>query len=174
MRAPLRRESVELKGKAQISKDRYDEIMESPLIQCVQSCVEERESEGVMPVLSDEDLQSFEVCTVVYTDAQITKADLEECCPIAKFLMNCGQYSMVIDLITFYLFPFPLLLTRSAQTPSPAPCQDLFASRHLSLLWGCLTCQLLMGELEDAHASIKAIESFLSANEVRLARRAHA
>ncbi|KAM7453489.1 hypothetical protein BLSTO_05762 [Blastocystis sp. subtype 1] len=51
----------ELKGKAQISKDRYDEIMESPLIQCVQSCVEEKESEGVMPVLSDEDLQSFEV-----------------------------------------------------------------------------------------------------------------
>ena len=61
MRARLRRDCVELKGKAQISKDRYDEIMESPLIQCVQSCVEEKESEGVMPVLSDEDLQSFEV-----------------------------------------------------------------------------------------------------------------
>lgn len=59
--ARLRRDCVELKGKAQISKDRYDEIMESPLIQCVQSCVEEKESEGVMPVLSDEDLQSFEV-----------------------------------------------------------------------------------------------------------------
>ncbi|OAO16760.1 eukaryotic initiation factor [Blastocystis sp. ATCC 50177/Nand II] len=145
----------ELKSKAQISKDRYDEIMESPLIQCVQSCVEEKESEGVMPVLSDEDLQSFE----------ITKADLEECCPIAKFLMNCGQYSMVIDLITFYLFPpFPLL-THSAQMPSPAPCKDLFASRYLSLLWGNLTCQLLMGDLEEAHAGIKAIEAFLAANE---------
>ena len=79
--------------------------------------------------------------------------------------MNCGQYSMVIDLITFYLFPpFPLL-THSAQMPSPAPCKDLFASRYL-------TCQLLMGDLEEAHAGIKAIEAFLAANEVPLARRA--
>ena len=86
--------------------------------------------------------------------------------------MNCGQYSMVIDLITFYLFPpFPLL-THSAQMPSPAPCKDLFASRYLSLLWGNRTCQLLMGDLEEAHAGIKAIEAFLAANEVPLARRA--
>ena len=86
--------------------------------------------------------------------------------------MNCGQYSMVIDLITFYLFPPFLLLTHSAQMPSPAPCKDLFASRYLSLLWGNLTCQLLMGDLEEAHAGIKAIEAFLAANEVPLARRA--
>lgn len=109
-----------------------------------------------------------------YDDTQITKADLEECLPIAKFLMNCGEYSMVIDLITFYLSPPSSLLTHSAQLPSPAPCQDLFASRYLSLLWGSLTCQLLMGELEEAYAGIKTIESFLNANEVPLRHARHA
>lgn len=33
----------------------------------------------------------------------MTRADLDECFSIAKFLMNCGEYTMVIDLITFYL-----------------------------------------------------------------------
>lgn len=46
-----------------MSKDKYDEIMESPLIECVKSCVKEFEEEGVMPVLSEEDLKEFEVGT---------------------------------------------------------------------------------------------------------------
>ena len=56
-------DAVELRGNVQMSKDKYDEIMESPLIECVKSCVKEFEEEGVMPVLSEEDLKEFEVGT---------------------------------------------------------------------------------------------------------------
>ena len=55
------RDAVELRGKVQASKDKYDEIMESPLIDCVKACMKEFEENGVMPVLSEEDLKEFEV-----------------------------------------------------------------------------------------------------------------
>lgn len=35
--------------------------MESPLIDCVKACMKEFEENGVMPVLSEEDLKEFEV-----------------------------------------------------------------------------------------------------------------
>lgn len=98
--------------------------------------------------------------------SQITRADVDECTKIAKFLMNCGEYNMALDIITFYLYSFSLLSNRP-QIPKTHPT-DLFQDRYLNLLWGRLACELLLGNTEDAQQDIRSIETYLKSNEVPL------
>lgn len=56
-------------------------------------------------------------------------------------------------------------MTHRAQL-TPGPCKDLFADHYLNLLWGRLTCELLVDSLDDAQSDIKQIESYIAACEV--------
>ena len=60
-----------------------------------------------------------------------------------------------------------ILLIPSAQLPK-SPCKDLFKDLHVSCLWGRLACELLIGELEEAHGDIKQIEQIIQQNESSL------
>lgn len=63
--------------------------------------------------------------------------------------------------------PHNILLTRSAQLPKSS-CKDLFKDRYVSCLWGRLACELLIGDLEEAHGDIKLIEQVIQQNESSL------
>lgn len=44
----------------------------------------------------------------------------------------------------------------------------MFQDRYVSCLWGHLTCELLLNELEEAHGDIKQIEQIIQQNESSL------
>ena len=52
---------VDLSGRIPGIKDRYEEIQESPIMECVQECLQDLEETGSLPVLTEEDLADFEV-----------------------------------------------------------------------------------------------------------------
>lgn len=68
---------------------------------------------------------------------------------------------------TFYLLHVFLLrsLYVSPQIPS-TPSGDLFHDRLMNLLWGRLTCELLM-DLDEGAATLKELEESLANIEVR-------
>ena len=90
---------------------------------------------------------------------------------LAQFIMNCGDYELALNLISFYMFVFRKRLHSSQQIPTTTS-GDLFHDRALNLLWGRLTCELLMG-LEDGMATLKELEDSLANNEVIFPRSSH-
>ena len=85
--------------------------------------------------------------------------------------MNCGEYNMALDIITFYLYLHFMLLNRPQISKTHST--DLFQDRYLNLLWGRLACELLIGNIEDAQQDIRSIENYLKSNEVCLVSPLH-
>lgn len=127
--------------------EQYEFINNSNLCKCAEACWEEMQESKVMPTLSEEELDEFEVYASTLIYGKLTKEDLVEGVSYAKFLMNCGSYAEALHLIVFTL----------AQLPR-TPCEDLFKDRTLGLYWGRLTCELLLDEVESAQETIAAIK----------------
>lgn len=138
---------VELMSRVKSVDGQYAFINDSNLCKCAEECWEEMKETKVMPTLSEEELSDFEVCASFTIHSKLTKEDLAKGVSYAKFLMNCGSYEEALHLIVFTM----------AQLPRTS-CEDLFKDRYLSLCWGRLTCELLLGEVEAAQETIAAIE----------------
>lgn len=83
---------------------------------------------------------------------------------LAQFIMNCGDYELALNLISFYMFLLRKRLHTSQQIPATTS-GDLFHDRMLNLLWGRLTCESLMS-LEDGMTTLKELEDALANIEV--------
>ena len=138
---------VEMMERVKPIDEQYEFINNSNLCKCAEACWEEMQESKVMPTLSEEELDEFEVYASTLIYGKLTKEDLVEGISYAKFLMNCGSYAEALHLIVFTL----------AQLPR-TPCEDLFKDRTLGLYWGRLTCELLLDEVESAQETIAAIE----------------
>lgn len=83
---------------------------------------------------------------------------------LAQFIMNCGDYELALNLISFYMFLLRKRLHTSQQIPATTS-GDLFHDRMLNLLWGRLTCESLMS-LDDGMTTLKELEDALANIEV--------
>lgn len=52
---------IELTSRIPSIKERHEEIHQSPIMECVEECLQDLEETGTLPVLTEEDLADFEV-----------------------------------------------------------------------------------------------------------------
>lgn len=127
---------AEFKGREEGINRQYEDFKDSKLYECMESCLE---SDSI-PTLSDDDLKEF----------SLTREDMDKSYSLAQFIMNCGDYELALNLISFYIQQIP------ATTSG-----DLFHDRMLNLLWGRLTCESLMS-LDDGMTTLKELEDVLA------------